>query len=259
MSAEANEKEAQPSKVLIVTGASRGIGAATARLAGGRGYAVGVNYRQDAAGAEAVVGDIEAAGGRAVAIQADVGVEGDVMRLFDQTESAFGQLGALVNNAGISMGRRRVEDMSPEYLHDVFATNVFGAFLCGREAVRRISSGRGGGAIVNISSRAATTGGDRLTHYAASKAAIEAFTLGFAREAAVVDVRVNAVSPGVIDTDLHEDVTSEEGRGRGADLAPDIPMGRVGTPDEVAEVILWLLSGKASYVTGAIIPVHGAR
>lgn len=244
MTAEANEKQAHPSKVLVVTGASRGIGAATARLAGRRGYAVSVNYRDDAALAEAVVGDIEAAGGRAMAIRADVGDEGDVVRMFDQAESAFGQLGALVNNAGISGGRRSVEDMSLECLQGVFTTNVFGAFLCGREAVRRMSSARGGGAIVNVSSRAARTGGDRLSHYAASKAAIEAFTLGFAREAAAVDVRVNAVSPGVIDTAIHED-------------RPALP--NAGTPDEVAEVILWLLSDKASYVTGAIVPVHGAR
>jgi NAD(P)-dependent dehydrogenase (short-subunit alcohol dehydrogenase family) len=279
MTAEANEKEAHPSRVLVVTGASRGIGAATARLAGRRGYAVSVNYRDDAAGAEAVVGDIEAAGGRAMAMRADVGDEGDVVRMFDQAVTAFGSIGALVNNAGISGGRRGVEDMSLECLRGVFATNVFGAFLCGREAVRRMSSARGGGggAIVNVSSRAARTGGDRLSHYAASKAAVEAFTLGFAREAAAVGVRVNAVSPGVIDTTIHDDALGVAGAppafgfggtppggppgvAGGRDDPPSgIPVGRVGTPDEVAEVILWLLSDAASYVTGAIVPVHGGR
>ncbi len=250
MAAEANKIMAHQPTVLVVTGASRGIGAATARLAGRRGYAVCVNYRQDAAGAGAVVGDIEAGGGRALAIQADVGNEGDVVRMFDQAVAAFGPLGALVNNAGISGGRRGVEDMSLECLQGVFATNVFGTFLCAREAARRMSSARGGGggAIVNLSSRAAASGGDRLTHYAASKAAVEAFTRGFAREAANIGVRVNAVSPGVIDTDLH-----------GEALPLDIPMGRAGTPGEVAEAILWLLSDAASYVTGAIVPVHGAR
>jgi NAD(P)-dependent dehydrogenase (short-subunit alcohol dehydrogenase family) len=246
MAANAKETMAHQSKNLVVTGASRGIGAATARLAGRQGYAVSVNYRKDEAGAEAVVADIKTAGGRAMAIQADVGNESDVVALFDQTVSAFGPLGGLVNNAGVSGGRRSVEDMTLTRLQDVFATNVFGAFLCGREAIRRMSSAEGGGAIVNVSSRAAATGGDRLTHYAASKAAIEAFTRGFAREAAAADVRVNAVSPGVIATDLN------------SDNAPlDIPMGRAGTPDEVAEVILWLLSDAASYVTGAVVPVHG--
>lgn len=244
-------------KVLVITGAGRGIGAATARLAASRGYGVCVNYRGDAAAAEAVADGIIAGGGKAIAVQADVGVEDDVIRLFKEVDGAFGRLDGLVNNAGISGGCGAVAEISMDVLQEVFATNVFGCFLCAREALARMSTEKGGtgGAIVNVSSQAATFGGDKLAHYAASKAAVNAFTLGLAREAAPLGVRVNAVSPGVIDTDQLEGMTPEQADRR----LSSVPMGRAGTPEEVAETILWLLSDQASYVSGAIVPVHGAR
>ena len=245
------------SKVLIVTGGSRGIGAATARLAGRQGYRVCVNYFRGASGAEAVAGDIAAGGGKAMAVQADVGNEDDVMRLFGEVDAAFGRLDGLVNNAGISGGHNSVEDITMDILDGVFSTNVFGSFLCGREAIKRMSTERGGegGAIVNVSSQAASHGGNSLAHYAASKAAIEAFTLGFAREAAASGVRVNAVSPGIIDTDQFNQTSPDQMERHIA----SIPMGRAGTPQEVADAILWLMSDSASYVNGTVIPVHGGR
>ncbi len=245
--------------VLIVTGASRGIGAAVARLAGARGYAVAVNYARDAVAANAVVAAIRAAGGRAVAIQADVAHEADVLRLFVAAEDALGPLTALVNNAGITGGIARVEDVTAEAITRALAVNVTGSMLCAREAVRRMSTRRGGagGAIVNLSSLAARTGGSgEWVHYAATKGAINSFTLGLAREVGDEGIRVNAVAPGLIETDLHAAAGVPD---RPARMAPSVPMRRAGTPDEPAEAVLWLLSPAAAYVTGTIIEVGGGR
>jgi NAD(P)-dependent dehydrogenase (short-subunit alcohol dehydrogenase family) len=244
---------------LIVTGASRGIGAAIATLAGQRGYAVAVNFALSEAEAQKVVSEILAAGGRAAAIQADVAREAEIVRLFEIAERELGPIKALVNNAGVTGGFARVEDVSAKAVDDVFAVNVRGTILCSREAVRRMSTRRGGsgGAIVNISSRAAHTGAaGEWVHYAASKGAIDSFTIGLSREVATESIRVNAVAPGLIDTELHA-ANGEPGRLQR--LMPSIPMQRAGLPQEVAEGVLWLLSPAASYTTGAILEVGGGR
>ncbi len=246
-------------KVLVVTGGGRGIGAAVARLAAASGYAVGLCYRRDKAAAEAVAAAIAGQGGKAMAIAADVAVEADVVRLFAAVETALGPLSALVNNAGMLERQCRVEDMDADRLQRVFATNVIGSFLCAREAVRRLSTRHGGrgGAIVNISSRAARLGSPgEYVDYAASKAAIDTLTLGLAREVAAEGIRVNAVSPGIIDTEIH---ASGGDPGRAARLKGGIPMQRAGTAEEVARAALWLLSDEASYTTGAILDVAGGR
>jgi NAD(P)-dependent dehydrogenase (short-subunit alcohol dehydrogenase family) len=243
---------------LIITGASRGIGAAVARLAA-RQYSIVVNYVRDVAGATEVVGQIVSAGGRAVAIQADVSIEKDVVRLFEQAEKQLGPVGAIVNNAGITGGFSRVETLTAETLARVFAVNVAGTILCSREAVRRMSTRNGGqgGAIVNISSQAAGIGGaGEWVHYAASKGAVDSFTIGLAREVATEGIRVNAVSPGLISTGLHAAAGEPDRIER---MAPTIPMKRAGTAEEVAEGVLWLLSSAASYVTGVILPISGGR
>ena len=243
---------------LIVTGASRGIGAAVARLAAEQ-YSIVVNYARDEAAAAEVTRQITATGGRAVAIQADVSVEEDVARLFAEAEKQLGPVRALVNNAGITGGFSRVEAITGEALARVFAVNVAGTILCSREAVRRISTRNGGkgGAIVNVSSRASEIGGaGEWVHYAASKGAIDTFTIGLAREVATEGIRVNAVSPGLISTELHAAAGAPDRLER---MAPSIPMKRAGTPEEVAEGILWLLSPAASYVTGVILPISGGR
>ena len=243
---------------LIVTGASRGIGAAVARLASKK-YSVVVNYLRDEASASEVVQQIVSAGGRAVAIQADVSVEQDVIRLFVQAEKQLGLVRALVNNAGIVGGFSRVESITSETLARVFAVNVTGTILCSREAVRRMSSRNGGqgGAIVNVSSQAAKIGAaGEWVHYAASKGAIDSFTIGLAREVATEGIRVNAVSPGLISTELHAAAGAPDRMDR---LAPTIPMKRPGTAEEVAEGIMWLLSPAASYVSGVILPISGGR
>ena len=244
---------------LIVTGASRGIGAAIARLAGQRGYAVAVNYSTGKAEAGNVVTEIIGAGGRALVIHADVADEKQIVEMFETAEQELGPVKALVNNAGITGGFARVEDVTPEAITKTFAVNVTGAILCAREAVRRMSTRRGGsgGAIVNISSRAARTGGSgEWVHYAASKGAIDSFTIGLAREVATEGIRVNAVSPGLTNTDIH----SGNGEpGRLQRLLPTIPMNRAGQPEEIAEAVMWMLSPEASYVTGAILAVGGGR
>lgn len=244
---------------LIVTGASRGIGAAVARLAAARGWAVAVNFSSGEAEARAGVESIAAKGGRAFAIQADVSREADVVQMFATAERDLGPIKGLVNNAAITGGFARVEDVSAEAIEKVFAVNVTGAMLCAREAVRRMSTRRGGtgGAIVNISSRAAETGSPgEWVHYAASKGAIDSFTVGLAREVATEGIRVNAVAPGLVETGLHA-ANGEPGRLQR--LMPSIPMQRAGQPNEIAEGVLWLLSPAASYTTGAILPIGGGR
>jgi NAD(P)-dependent dehydrogenase (short-subunit alcohol dehydrogenase family) len=246
-------------KVLIVTGGGRGIGAATAQLAAERGYAVCVNYRKNQASAEAVVSGIEAAGGKALAVEADVALEDDVVRLFETVDAALGPLTALVNNAGILERQTRVEDIDAARIDRVFGTNVRGAFLCAREAVRRLSTRHGGagGAIVNVSSRAAQLGAPgEYVDYAASKAAVEALTIGLAREVAAEGIRVNGVRPGIIYSDIHADGGEP---GRVDRLGPTLPMQRGGDPIEVARAILWLLSEEASYSTASFIDVAGGR
>ena len=247
----------EPASVLIVTGASRGIGAATARLAAARGFSVGVNYLGNRTAAERVAAEIESSGAKAIAVRADVGEEAEVAKLFETVDRELGPVTALVNNAGINGGYSRVDEVDGARLTQVFATNVFGTFFCAREAVRRMSTAHGGpgGAIVNVSSQAATFGGNKLAHYAASKAAVNAFTIGLAREVAGEGIRVNAVSPGVIETEA----LGELDAGRLEGLKARLPMERFGGPEEVAETILWLLSDQASYVTGAILPVAGGR
>jgi len=245
--------------ILLVTGGSRGIGAATARLAAARGYAVCLSYRSNAAAADAVVADIQRAGGEAIAVAADVASEADVLRLFETVDTRLGRLSALVNNAGILEQQTTVLKMDAGRLQRVLATNVIGAFLCAREAVRRMSTRHGGkgGAIVNVSSMASRLGSPgEYVDYAASKGAIDSMTIGLAREVAAEDIRVNAVRPGVIYTDIHAN-GGEPGRVDRVKSA--VPMQRGGTAEEVARAILWLLSDEASYSTGAFIDVSGGR
>ncbi|MFC4454301.1 SDR family oxidoreductase [Deinococcus sonorensis] len=244
---------------VIITGAGRGIGAATARLAAHHGYAVGVNFRQDADAARQVVQDIEHLGGQALSVQGDVSVEADVARLFAEVDRAFGPVTALVNNAGVLEQQARVEQMDAARLQRVFATNVVGSFLCAREAVRRMSTRYGGrgGAIVNVSSRAAVLGSaGEYVDYAASKGAVDSLTTGLAREVAAEGIRVNGVRPGLIGTDIHASGGEPQ---RVARLASSVPLGRGGTPEEVAQAIVWLLSDEASYVTGTFLDVAGGR
>jgi NAD(P)-dependent dehydrogenase (short-subunit alcohol dehydrogenase family) len=244
---------------LIVTGGSRGIGAAVARMAAARGYAVAVNFEKDQAAAEKIVHEITQHGGKAAAIQADVAKEKDVLHLFDASEKTLGPITALVNNAGITGKFARVENVETTTLERVLAVNVIGTMLCAREAVRRFSTKRGGngGAIVSISSRAAELGAaGEWVHYAASKGAVNTFTIGLAREVAQEGILVNAVAPGLVETEIHAAAGGPERTRR---LAAGIPLGRVGNPVEIAEAVLWLLSPAASYVTGTILTVAGGR
>lgn len=258
MTYSGNPSAASAAPVLIVTGGGRGIGAAVCRKAALRGYTVVVNYAHDHAAAHTVADDIRAAGGQAHPVRADVSIEADVLGLFKEAD-AHGRLAGLVNNGGIGGGLARLDALSAEALRTVLAVNIAGPFLCAREAVRRLSTRHGGagGSIVNLSSQAARLGGGgEWVHYAASKAAIDTMTIGLAREVAEEGIRVNAVSPGLIDTDIHAANGSPD---RIARLAPSIPMRRAGTADEVAECVVWLLSSAASYVTGAVLPVAGGR
>ena len=245
--------------IVLITGASRGIGAATARLAASRGYAVCVNYRSNATAAKTVVEAITGGGGRAIAVQADVAIESDVVRLFAACDAQLGRLTALVNNAGMLERQMRVEEMDAGRLQRVFATNVTGSFMCAREAVRRMSTKRGGngGAIVNVSSAASRIGGpEEYVDYAAAKGAIDTLTLGLSKEVAAEGIRVNAVRPGVIRTEIH---ASGGEPGRVDRVKAAVPMQRGGEAEEVAKAIVWLLSDEASYTTGAFLEVSGGR
>jgi NAD(P)-dependent dehydrogenase (short-subunit alcohol dehydrogenase family) len=242
-------------KIVLITGGGRGIGAATARACTAAGYDVAVTYRSRAEAAEAVVAECEAAGVRACALAGDVAVEADVVRVFDQATERLGPITGLVNNAGIVARQARVEEFDAARLETMMRVNVVGAFLCAREAVRRMK-GRGG-AIVNVSSRAAVLGSPaEYVDYAAAKAAVDTLTVGLAKEVAAEGIRVNAVRPGLIDTEIHADGGEP---GRVARLAGTVPMGRGGQPEEVAAAIVWLLSDEASFVTGALLDVAGGR
>ena len=244
---------------MVITGGSRGIGAATARLAAASSYAVCISYLRNKPAAEAVVQEIAKTGGKAMAVAADVAVEADVVRLFETVDAELGRVTSLVNNAGILERHMRVEEMDAGRLSRVLAANVIGSFLCAREAVRRMSTRHGGsgGAIVNLSSAASRLGSpNEYVDYAASKGAIDSFTIGLSKEVATEGIRVNAVRPGVIYTDIHAD-GGEPGRVDRVKSA--VPMLRGGQPEEVARAILWLLSDAASYSTGAILDVTGGR
>jgi NAD(P)-dependent dehydrogenase (short-subunit alcohol dehydrogenase family) len=244
---------------LLVTGASRGIGAATALAAARRGYSVAVNFVRDAQAADGVVRQIRDLGMSAIAVQADVAVEDEVIAMFAHVDKVLGPISALVNNAGVVDFAARVEDMSFERLRRMFDTNVLGSFLCAREAILRMSTGRGGagGSIVNVSSAASRLGAaNQYVDYAASKGAIDTFTIGLARELAAQGIRVNAVRPGIIDTEIHASGGQPD---RALTLSGQIPMQRPGSAQEVADTIVWLLGKQASYVTGALVDVSGGR
>ena len=251
--------ESAREKVIVVTGASRGIGAATARAAAAAGFAVCVNYVRHRSAADSVVAAIRDGGGSAVAVGADVAVDADVAALFETVDRELGRVTALVNNAGVVAPAARLDEMEPDRWSRMFAVNVFGAMACAREAVRRMSTLHGGrgGAIVNVSSAAARIGAPaQYVDYAASKAAIEALTVGLAKEVATEGIRVNAVRPGIVDTEIHVQSGNPDWA---ANAAAIIPLGRTGTAEEVAAAIVWLLSDAASYSTGAILDVTGGR
>lgn len=246
-------------KIVVITGGSRGIGAATARLAAKADYAVCVNYLRDSQAANSVVNEIVGVGGTAIPVPADVSLEPEVLRLFKTVDDSLGPVTALVNNVGIVEQQTRVENMDAARLNRVFAVNVTGSFLCAREAIRRMSTkyGGNGGAIVNVSSVAARLGSpDEYVDYAAAKAAIDTFTIGLAKEVATEGIRVNAVRPGVVYTDIH---ASGGEPNRVERVKEYVPMKRGGQADEIARAILWLLSDEASYSTGAILDVSGGR
>ena len=246
-------------KTILITGASRGIGAATALLAAKQGYAVAVNYASNSLAADEVVRQIRAGGGQAISVQADVAVEAQVMAMFEKVDTKFGRLRALVNNAGVVDHAARVDEMPLARLQRMFEINVFGSFMCAREAIRRMSTKHGGegGAIVNVSSAAARLGSPgTYVDYAAAKGAIDTFTIGLSKELAAEGIRVNAVRPGIIETEIH---ASGGLPNRAAELAPQLPMQRAGTAHEVAESIMWLLSEKSAYTTGALLDVSGGR
>ena len=244
---------------LLITGGSRGIGAATALLAAQRGYAVAVNYTTNSLAADEVVRQIRAQGGNAITVQADVGDEAQVMAMFQKIDAKLGRLTALVNNAGVVDVAARVDEMSVARLKRMFDINVLGSFVCAREAVKRMSTrfGGSGGAIVNVSSAAARLGGGgQYVDYAASKGAIDTFTMGLAKEVAQEGIRVNAVRPGIIETEIHASGGQPD---RIRQMAPLVPMQRAGSAEEVAQAIVWLLSDDASYTTGTLLDVTGGR
>ena len=246
-------------QVVLITGGSRGIGAATALQAARAGYAVAVNYSTNALAAETVVRQIRDSGGSAITVQADVADESQVLAMFEQVDAQLGRLTALVNNAGVVDQQSRVDGMSVARLKRMFDINVIGTMVCTREAVKRMSTRYGGtgGAIVNVSSAAARLGAPgQYVDYAASKGAIDTFTIGLAKEVALEGIRVNAVRPGIIDTDIHASGGLPD---RARDLAPQVPMQRAGSADEVAQAIVWLLSEDSSYTTGAMLDVAGGR
>lgn len=247
------------SKTVLITGGSRGIGAATALLAAREGYSVAVNYTSNSLAADEVVRQIRAAGGQAITVQADVADEAQVVAMFERLDAKFGRLTALVNNAGVVDVNSRVDGMTLARLQRMFEINVFGSFLCAREAVKRMSTRYGGegGAIVNVSSAAARLGSPgSYVDYAAAKGAIDTFTLGLSKEVAGEGIRVNAVRPGIIETDIHASGGLPD---RAKDMAPQLPMQRAGTANEVAESIVWLLSDKSSYTNGALLDIAGGR
>ena len=247
------------SKLVLITGGSRGIGAATALLAARQGYAVAVNYASNSLAADEVVRQIHQSGGHAIAVQADVAQEAQVLAMFEKIDAEFGRLSALVNNAGVVDQTTRVDAITLARLQRIFEINVFGSFLCAREAVRRMSTRHGGsgGAIVNVSSAAARLGSPgQYVDYAAAKGAIDTFTIGLAKEVASEGIRVNAVRPGLIETGIHASGGLPH---RAQDMAPQVPMQRPGSAEEVAESIVWLLSENSSYTTGALLDVAGGR
>ncbi len=247
------------SQVMIVTGAGKGIGAAIAELAGKRGYSVCVNYAHSKDAAEQVVARIAGAGGKAIAVQADVSQPAEAKRLFEETDRRLGKVDALVNNAGIIGRQCRLDELDDAVLAQVFAVNTFSYFYCAREAIRRMSTQRGGkgGAIVSISSAAARHGGLPMeSHYAASKGAVDSFTVGLAKEVGKEGIRVNAIRPGLIVTDIHQ---AHGGDATIRSVGPTVPLGREGYPAEIAEATMWLCSDAASYVHGAILDVSGGR
>ena len=246
-------------KVMIVTGGSRGIGAEIAKLGATEGYAVCISYLHNKTAADAIVAGIIKAGGVAIAIAADMAIEADILNLFQTVDQKLGSVTALVNNAGILEKQMRVDQMDAARMQRIFTTNVIGSFLCAREALKRMSTlhGGSGGAIVNLSSVAARTGGaGEYVDYAASKGAIDTMTIGLAKEVATEGIRVNAVRPGVIYTDIH---ASGGEPGRVNRVKSNVPMQRGGEADEVAQAVIWLLSDKASYTTGSLLDVTGGR
>lgn len=248
-----------PNKTVLITGSSRGIGAATARLFAQQGWAVCINYINNKEAAEKIAGEVASCDVPVITVQADVSKEEEVKRLFDQLDAEFGRLDSLINNAGILLPQSRLSGMDADRLNHLFATNVTSCFLCSREAVKRMSNKEGGsgGTIVNVSSIAATLGApNEYTDYAATKGAMDTFTRGLALEVAAEGIRVNAVRPGIIETTIHADGGEP---GRPQRLAPKIPMQRSGTPEEIAEAIYWLASEKSSYATGTFIEVTGGR